>query len=165
MLNRRARVDAHRADDATAARAAALAMLGRREYATGELSAALARKGYAAEAARVAVAELAGEGLVDDARYASSLVRMLSARGQGPSRIKQELGAAGVGASQTESALAEISDWSSLAAEVRRRKFGAGIPADWPSRAKQMRFLQYRGFGREQIAAVLDGAGDDDETA
>ncbi|HTQ36843.1 MAG TPA: regulatory protein RecX, partial [Steroidobacteraceae bacterium] len=98
-------VDEHRAADAGAVRAGALALLGRREYSSGELAAALVRKGYAAQVVREVVATLAGEQLVDDARYAESLVRTLAARGQGPARIRQELKTAGVAEPQAALAL------------------------------------------------------------
>src|SRR5262245_4802104 len=89
-------VDEHRAADPAAVRAGALALLARREYAGGELAAALTRKGYAREVVAAVVAELAAERLVDETRYAESLVRMLAGRGQGPARIRQELREAGL---------------------------------------------------------------------
>ena len=59
-------------------------------------------------------------------------------------------------------ALDSAPDWSLLAADVRRRKFGARIPRDWPGKARQMRFLQYRGFSKDHIASALGGSGADD---
>ena len=48
-----------------------------------------------------------------------------------------------------------------LAGEVRRRKFGAAAPRSLGERAKQARFLQYRGFDAEQIrAAFRDESGE-----
>lgn len=164
MRGRRPRVDEHRAADPAAVRAGALAMLGRREYASGELAKVLVRKGYDQQVVREVVAELAADRLLDDSRYAASLVRMLSGRGQGPVRIRQALAEAGIAAPQIDAALEEGPDWQSAARDVRTRKFGAGIPASWPERARQMRALQYRGFSREQIAAALDGAAPDGDT-
>lgn len=163
MRGRRPKVDEHRAADPAAVRAGALALLGRREYASGELIKVLARKGYDAQVVREVVAELAGERLLDDTRYAASLVRMLSGRGQGPVRIRQALAEAGLPATQIDAALEEGPDWQSAARDVRTRKFGSGVPASWPERARQMRALQYRGFSRDQIAAALEGPRPDDE--
>jgi regulatory protein len=154
----RRRVDEHRAADAGAVRAGALALLTRREYASAELAAALSRKGYATQVVQEVVAALAGENLVDDTRYAESLVRMLVGRGQGPARIRQELRAAGLADAQIAAALDSGPDWQALAAEVRRRKFGAQLPREWPERARQMRFLQYRGFSGDHVARALEGA-------
>jgi len=152
---RRPRVDEHRAGDPEAIRTAALALLARREYASGELAAALIRKGYVADAVPPVVAELSGERLLDDARYAEGLVRQLAQRGQGPSRIRQELQQAGLPAALVSSAMDSGSDWAALARAVRERRFGKAIPTDWPSRARQMRFLQYRGFSNDHIGSCL----------
>ncbi len=159
------RVDEHRAADPGAVRMAGLAMLGRREYASGELVTALGRKGYDIPIAKEVVAQLAGERLVDDTRYAGSLVRMLAGRGQGPTRVRQELREAGLPEEQIVAALEEGPDWAALATEVRQRKFGAAVPSDWPERARQMRFLQYRGFSKDHVASALGSSGgltDDD---
>lgn len=153
-------VDEHRAADPAAARAGALALLARREYASGELAEALTRKGYDAATVAGVVAEMAGERLLDDTRYAESLVRMLAGRGQGPSRIRQELQQADLTSDQVAAALESGPDWHELAREVRRRKFGAERPADWPERARQMRFLQYRGFSKDHIVSALGSSGD-----
>jgi regulatory protein len=153
---RRARVDEHRAADPGAVRTAAITLLARREYASGELRAALTRKGYAADVAAEVVAELAGERLLDDDRYAESLVRQLASRGQGPSRIRQQLIEAGISSERASRAIDEGPDWVELAREVRIRKFGVEAPADWPERARQMRFLQYRGFSNDHIGSCLE---------
>jgi regulatory protein len=107
------------------------------------------------------IAELQQERLLDDTRYAESLVRMLTGRGQGPQRVRHALNEAGISTDLTASALDTAPDWSQLAAEVRRRKFGARIPKDWPERARQMRFLQYRGFSKDHIASALGSSGAD----
>ncbi len=161
----RRQVDEHRAADPAAVRTAALALLGRREYASGELKTALVRKGYAAQVTGEVVAVLAGERLLDDSRYAESLVRALANRGQGPARVRQALREAGLSDEQIAIALESGPDWSALAAEVRQRKFGGRVPADWPERARQMRFLQYRGFSKDHIVSALGSSGsltDDD---
>jgi regulatory protein len=157
---RKPRVDEHRAADPQAVRATALALLARREYASAELGAALARKGYAPGPVAEVTAVLLEERLLDDTRYAEALVRQLVMRGQGPSRIRQELQQAGVPASVADAAMATGPDWVALAREVRVRKFGAAVPRDWPERARQMRFLQYRGFSNDHIGSCLgDGPG------
>ena len=66
---------------------------------------------------------------------------------------------------QAEEALrrAEV-DWVQLAREVRRRKFGAATPRSLGERAKQARFLQYRGFDAEQLrAAFRDESGEGED--
>jgi regulatory protein len=155
-------VDESRAADPRAVRAAALALVARREHSTAEAVAALLRKGYESAIVVTTVAELQEERLLDDARYAESLVRMLTGRGQGPQRVRHALTEAGISPEVAATALDTAPDWSLLAADVRRRKFGASLPKDWPGRARQMRFLQYRGFSKDHIASALGGSGADD---
>jgi len=157
------RVDEHRSADSAAVRSAALGLLARRDYSSGELTSTLVRKGYSAPVVREVVAVLAGERLLDDVRYGASMVRMLSGRGLGPVRIRHELRDAGLADDQIAAALEDGPEWVTLAADVRRRKFGADVPRDWPARAKQMRFLQYRGFSGDHVAQVLDGSVPDEE--
>ena len=73
-----------------------------------------------------------------------------------------ELGDRGV----SSSLIAEViesseADWFDLATVIRHKKFGASLPADFAARAKQMRFLQYRGFEQAHIQAAVSGRGDD----
>ena len=58
---------------------------------------------------------------------------------------------------------AAAEDWVAVARETRRKRFGAAGPADFHERARQARFLQYRGFTSEQIRAAL-GPGDDTDS-
>lgn len=47
-------------------------------------------------------------------------------------------------------------DWLDAAREVRERRFGEACPGDSPSRARQARFLQQRGFTGHQVRKALD---------
>ena len=47
-------------------------------------------------------------------------------------------------------------DWIGAAREVRARKYGAERPTEYKERARQSRFLQYRGFTGEQIARAFN---------
>lgn len=155
-------MDEHRAVDPAAARVAALGMLARREHASGEVTASLTRKGYNPAVAAAVVAELVDERLLDDTRFAEAMVRMLAGRGQGPRRVRQTLAAAGLTESLISAAMEAGTDWATLAAEVRLRKFGSALPKTWPQRARQMRFLQYRGFSTDHIGSALGGSGAED---
>lgn len=48
------------------------------------------------------------------------------------------------------------SEWLDEIERVRRRKFGAALPASYEERVRQARFLQYRGFTHEQIRRALN---------
>jgi regulatory protein len=53
-------------------------------------------------------------------------------------------------------------DWLATARAVRRKRFGAEPPRDFRERAKQARFLQYRGFTADQVRAALELDADSD---
>lgn len=130
-------------------------MLARRDYSSGELRARLADKGFEADVVRALIAALERERLLDDARYAEHYVTYHSGRGQGPARISRDLKALGLAAELVERFVSEGPDWVSLAREVRRKKFGRELPDTYAGKAKQARFLQYRGFTGAQIRQAL----------
>ena len=155
-LNRRsARRTAAESADPAAARSVAIGLLARRDYATGELRARLQRKGFNADVVEATIGELIDERALDDSRYAGNYVNYSASRGQGPLRIAAELKALELPPHLIEAALAGGPDWRALAGEVRNRKFGSEPPADWPEKARQARFLQYRGFSSDHIRLAL----------
>jgi regulatory protein len=141
--------------DPSAVRTAALALLARRDFASGELRGRLERKGFAAAAVSVAIGELIEERALNDARYAGNYVSYEAARGRGPLRIRAELTALELPGELVDAALVEGPDWRALAREVHRRKFGSDPPADWTEKARQARFLQSRGFSSDHIRSAL----------
>ena len=66
----------------------------------------------------------------------------------------------GIDAEAIAAGLADAHDWRALAREVRVKRFGAAPPQDFRERARQSRFLEYRGFAADQIRGCF---GDDDE--
>jgi len=146
--------DAERADDSAAARAAAVALLARRDLPSGELRDRLAARGFGPEATAAALDALAAEGALDDERYAHNYVAYHAGRGRGPVRIGADLRACGLSAEVIDAALAEGPDWHAAAAAARARRFGKAAPADWRAKARQARFLQYRGFSADHIRAA-----------
>ncbi|MEJ2515074.1 MAG: regulatory protein RecX [Gammaproteobacteria bacterium] len=146
--------------DAADVEALAVRLLGRREHSRAELARKLASRGVPPELSSEVLDDLRARRLQSDARYAESLVTSRAGRGQGPVRILRELAQQGVDASVAEEALAASGeDFFSLAARVRHRRFGPGAPSEWKERARQMRFLEYRGFTGDQIRAAV---GDDE---
>jgi regulatory protein len=143
--------------------AAAVRLLARREHGTEELKRKLVAKGYDAAAVDKVVEKLGAKRLVSDERFVATFVHHHAKRGQGPIRIRAELRQQGVEDDRIEPELASPDiDWRHAAAEVLRRKFGTERPASLAARAKQARFLQYRGFTADQIrAAMLDHASED----
>jgi len=135
-----------------------MAMLARRERSSREVLDALVSKGWSREVAEATVTELVAERMINDQRFAESLVRVLVQRGQGPQRIRRTLVDAGIDSELADSALEQGPDFRALAGEIRRRRFGSARPSSWPEKARQMRFLQYRGFTEDQISASLGPA-------
>lgn len=151
-----------RGSDPLAARKKAMDLLARREHAAGELMHKLEKAGFERDAAETAIASLARDGLQSDERYVEAFVQSRIRRGKGPVRIRAELRERGAAAAAVEAALAAAdTDWAALARSVREQKFGRLRPAEFKDKARQMRFLQYRGFESEHIAAAFDGASDD----
>jgi regulatory protein len=78
-------------------------------------------------------------------------------------RIRAELAQRGIDAPGAAAALvAEEVDWFEAARAARRKRFGADLPRDFKERARQARFLQYRGFDSRQIQAALELPDDSD---
>lgn len=142
--------------DAGSARLAAIPWLARRDYASPELAAKLTALGYTVEAVEGALTQLQAERAVDDARYCSRYVSYQANRGQGPVRIRRDLAAVGLPAALIDPAL-EAEDWRQHCRDVRRRRFGPEIPADWKEKGRQSKFLQYRGFSSDHIRFALGG--------
>jgi len=135
----------------------AMDLLMRREHAVAELQKKLNAKDYDAEIVAEVVEQLMNEGLVSDERFTEAFVRYRRNNGRGPQRIQSELRERGVSEKIQDSFL-DVGDpqWFEQAAQVRSKRFGNELPEDFKERARQARFLQYRGFTSDQIREVLD---------
>ena len=154
--------NAERAADPGAARLAAVALLARRDLPSGELRERLTERGFAPAATAAALAALAAEGALNDERYAHNYVATQAGRGRGPIRIGADLRTRGLAAELIEAALGGGPDWRALAAAARVRRFGKAAPANWREKARQARFLQYRGFSADHIRAATGADPDTD---
>jgi regulatory protein len=135
-------------------------MLAGREHSVLEMTRKLQQKAFSADIVDEVIAGLVQANVLSDTRFADVYVRMRSSRGHGPTRIRMELQERGVDAETIDSAFEENAiDWAALAVEVRQRKFGEALPQDFAGQAKQMRFLQYRGFTQAHINAAVKGLG------
>jgi len=131
--------------------------LARREYGQTELVRKLADKGFDRSVAEQAITALRKENLQSDQRFAESFVQSRINQGKGPVRIRLDLGQRGISDAAIEGALEEAdADWYALARDIRGKKFGGARPADFKSKARQMRFLQYRGFEPDHIQAAME---------
>jgi regulatory protein len=136
-------------------RVRALQLLTRRDFCRAELQARLAAEAESAEELEAVLDTLQGERLLSDSRYAAQRVVARAGR-YGNARLRQELRQKGVGDDEIAAALPEGGDESERCRAVWARKFGE-LPQSAAERARQMRFLQYRGFSGEAIRRVMSG--------
>ena len=137
-------------------RATAMNLLARREHSTQELRDKLLTRGFADDEIVPALQTLSREGLLSDERFTESFIHSRMERGSGPVKIRAELRQRGV----TDEVIANWLDerdrvWLERAEAVRCKKFGSALPVDYKEKARQARFLQYRGFSAEQTRQVL----------
>jgi regulatory protein len=148
-------VPAARAAEPSAVGADAVALLARRDYSCAGLRQRLVARGFEPATVQQVIEELLERHYLDDERYAAQYVSYQGARGQGPRRIGRDLAAEGLGEELITAALATIEDWAALARELRIRRFGLAVPANWQEKARQARFLLYRGFTTDHIRSAL----------
>ncbi len=142
--------------DPIAARKKAMDYLARREHGRTELTAKVVKFGFDSATAADAVARLVDDGLQSDQRFVAVFVRSRISQGKGPARIRADLRERGIGDQLIDRGLSEArQNWHGLAHEVREKKFGAECPLDFKDKARQMRFLQSRGFEQDHIRSAV----------
>lgn len=137
----------------------ALAMQARREHSVHEIRQKLMSLGGDAEQVRSLLDGLVDRGLQSDGRFAEVFIRSRAERGYGPRAIEAELRQRAIPAELIDQAMMLSGyDWEVQARDVRQRRFGQQAPAGIKERARQARFLQYRGFTAHQAASALGRA-------
>jgi regulatory protein len=140
--------------DAGALRAKAIALLARRDHGRAELERKLARHGGEATAIAAVLDRLQAENLLSERRFAEGVVRVRGAR-YGSARVAQDLRARGVSGELAASLIGDLkAGETERARALWQKKFGSA-PGDARERARQMRFLQARGFAPEVIYKVV----------
>lgn len=130
--------------------------LARREHSELELAHKLAGRGFDPELVEATVAGLVAERLLSNERFVEAFVHSRFQRGSGPQKIEAELRSRGVDAGLVSDCIDSYGEqWLQLVRDVREKKFGSALPADFRERSRQMRFLQQRGFSAAQIASVF----------
>lgn len=132
--------------------------LARREHSRAELQQKLQSHVQEGENLGAVLDELERRNWLSDARAATQLVDAKRSR-FGTQRIAHELRQRGIDEELITATLPEIkASESETAREVWQRKFGKA-PQDAKEKARQMRFLQSRGFSTDVILKVLKLAG------
>lgn len=130
-------------------------MLARREYGRAELTQRLVRRGAPADEVEGVLNEMQQLGLLSDARYAHSLVTQMSGR-YSRRTIEHTMKSQSVEAeavADVNSELAVIDDAADALALLTRRF--PDPPANDREKARQVRFLQSRGYSLSLILRLL----------
>lgn len=143
-------------------KARALRYLSMREHSRTELARKLARHAEASDDIEALLNFLEAQNWLSQTRFSEALVNRRAAR-YGNSRIVSELQSHGIGGDALSEIKAELEgDEVTRARAVWRKKFGT-LATNATERAKQMRFLQQRGFSHRAIQAAMRGAIDDND--
>lgn len=145
-------------------KARALKYLSTREHSRLELGRKLSRYAQEGDDVEALLDWLETSKFLSQTRFSESLVHRRASR-FGNTRILSELqthGIAGEALSDIKATLSQ--DEASRATEVWRKRFKQP-PVDAAERAKQMRFLQQRGFSHSAIQTALRRAETDEDAA
>lgn len=141
-------------------RSYAFAKLTRREYSKADLIEKLCLYATNREEVIALVEELAEENYQSDQRVAEMTVRSQIRQGKGPNRIKMALRSKHLDNTLVTEDLKEI-DWYEQAYQLKVKKYGTEVSKDPKIKAKQIRFLQYRGFEMDVIMKAISRKTDD----
>jgi regulatory protein len=142
-------------------KARALRYLSLREHSRLELARKLSPHAQDGDDVEGLLDALEAEKLLSELRFSESLVHRRAAR-FGNNRILSELHGHGIDGDALNAIKADLAqDESSRALEVWRKKFGRP-PVDAAERARQLRFLQQRGFSHAAIKTVMRSIGEID---
>ena len=152
--------------------------LSRREYGKAELKQKLIDKEQALDKIDALLDEFEEKGYQSDYRTTLMLIRENIRKGRGRGRIKQEFYRKKIAMPSNIDELIDMAnaeseefrefvddsadnlvdgvDWLKLAVAARTKKYGDDIPTEQKDKAKQLRFLQYRGFQSDICFAALN---------
>ena len=135
-------------------RSYAFALLTRRDYSKADLIEKLQRYAQDKDEVIRLVEELAQQHYQSDQRVAEQMLASQIRKGKGPQRIKLALKSKQVESSLIADEMKDI-DWVEQAYQLKVKKFGEAIEKDPKLKAKQIRFLQYRGFDLDVIMKAI----------
>lgn len=138
----------------TRLRSYAFAVLTRKEYSKKDLIEKLALYAMHRDEVLTLVDELARENYQSDKRVAEMTVRSQIRKGKGPNRIKLALNAKSINKELAKEDMDDV-DWYEQAYELKVKKYGVAVATDAKLKAKQIRFLQYRGFEMDAIMKAI----------
>ncbi len=140
----------------------AFALLAKREYSKGELLNKLLPMCEDATELQALIDELAQSQYQSDQRVAEQTVASQLRQGKGLAQIKNKLTQKQLDQNLVAEELAEI-DWLAQAYALKCKKFGIEVATEPKTKAKQVRFLQYRGFDLNTCFQAIAMLADDEE--
>ena len=141
-------------------RSYAFAVLTRREYSKAELIEKLTLYAMDRNEVLKLVDELATQNYQSDQRVAEIMLSSQKRKGKGPNRIKLALKSKKIDSSLIQEELKET-DWNEQAYQLKVKKFGLTVEKEAKLKAKQIRFLMYRGFEMDAIIKAITRKEDD----
>lgn len=135
-------------------RSYAFAVLTRKEYSKAELIEKLALYAQDRDEVIKLVEELAEQRYQSDQRVAETVLASQKRKGKGPARIQLALKNKKIDQDLIADEMQEI-DWTEQAYQLKLKKYGAEVTKDPKLKAKQIRFLQYRGFDLDTIFKAI----------
>ncbi|WP_349929545.1 regulatory protein RecX [Acinetobacter sp. A1-4-2] len=144
----------------TRLRSYAFAVLTRKEYSKADLIEKLALYAVDRDEVIKLVDELASENYQSDQRVAEMMLSSQKRKGKGPNRIKMALKSKKIDSSLIQDELKET-DWNEQAYQLKVKKFGLDVEKEPKLKAKQIRFLMYRGFEMDAIMKAISKKADE----
>ena len=135
-------------------RSYAFAVLTRKEYSKAELIEKLALYADNRDEVLKLVDELSKENYQSDQRVAEIMLSSQKRKGKGPNQIKMKLKNKKIDTALIAEELKET-DWIKQAYELKVKKYGTEVTKDPKIKAKQIRFLMYRGFEMDAIMKAI----------
>lgn len=133
-------------------RIAAMNLLAIREHSETELRGKLLRKFTDLSLINTVIDQLIEQQLLSDMRFAESFIRMRFRQLKGPLLITLELKSKGIDPVLIEACMDELDlGWDLAVQRSRAKKFGHIQPSDLKDKAKQVRYLQSRGYDNAHI--------------
>lgn len=145
----------------TRLRSYAFAVLTRKEFSKAELIEKLALYAEDRNEVITLVDELSRENYQSDQRVAEMMLSSQMRKGKGPNQIKMKLKNKKVDHQLIQDELKET-NWAQQAYELKVKKYGTDVATDQKLKAKQIRFLMYRGFEMDSIMKAIKRKSDAD---
>ncbi|EQC1412974.1 regulatory protein RecX [Providencia rettgeri] len=134
----------------------AVTLLARKDYATGEMRRMLNSLANEPVDVDTVILKLKEYNYLNDERIAENLLSRLLKKQYGLTRIRLEIRQKGIESDVIENVLNSLDiDWFEMASESRIKKFGEAIPIEPKEKARQIRYLQSRGFSMDMIMESL----------